>query len=305
MKNFIFTFLTLTLLTFTVNAQITTPSASPTATLEQTVGLTDVTVVYSRPSVKERTIFAKDGLVPFGQIWRTGANAATKITFADDVKMGGQSLKAGSYAILTKPNADAWEFMVYTYEKGSWSSYREKTPTATFSAKTMQNGRSVETFTIDINNTRDESADLEFAWAKTYVSVPLNVDADSKVMNDIENALAGTTAREYYNAGSYYHKSGKDINQAYQWVHKANEMTSADPKFWQLRREALILADMNRMGDAIKTATTSKELAMKAGNKDYVRMNEASIAEWTAKAKKKGKGQTGKVQSAKKLEKMK
>lgn len=296
--------MTLTILVFTVNAQITTPSASPTTSLEQTVGLTDVTIVYSRPSMKDRAIFAKDGLVPYGQIWRTGANSATKITFDDDVKLGGKDLKKGSYAILTKPSADSWEFMVYTYEKGSWSSYKSQTPIATFSVKSMKSGRSMETFTIDFNNARDESADIEFSWENTYVSVPLNVDADSKVMNEIDNALAGTTANEYYNAGSYYHKAGKDINQAYQWVHKSNEMNAAKPKFWQLRREALILADMNRMGDAIKAATQSKELAMKADNKDYVRMNEASIAEWTAKAKIKGKGATGKVKAAKTLEKM-
>ena len=301
MKKLIFTLLTLTVLAFTVNAQIKTPSASPTATLEQTVGLTDVTIVYSRPSMKDRTIFAKDGLVPFGQVWRTGANSATKITFGDDVKLGGKDLKKGSYAILTKPMADSWEFMVYTYEKGSWSSYKSKTPTTTFTAKAMKSGRAKETFTIDFNNTRDESADIEFAWENTYVAVSLTVDADSKVMDDIDKALAGTTANEYYNAGSYYHKAGKDINQAYDWVHKANEMNAASPKFWQVRREALILADMNRMGDAIKMATKSKELAMKADNKDYVRMNEASIAEWTAKAKLKGKG---KVKAAQTLDKM-
>ena len=305
MKKLIFTLLTLTVLAFSVNAQITTPSASPTATLEQTVGLTDVTIVYSRPSMKDRTIFAKDGLVPFGQLWRTGANSATKITFGDDVTLGGKNLKKGSYAILTKPMADSWEFMVYTYEKGSWSSYKSKTPTATFSAKTMKSGRAMETFTIDFNNTRDESANIEFAWENTYVAVPLTVDADSKVMNDIDKTLAGVTANDYYNAGSYYHKSGKDIKQAYEWVHKANEMNATSPKFWQVRREALILADMNRMGDAIKAATKSKELAMKAENADYVRMNEASIAEWTAKAKIKGKGSAnGKVKSAMKLEKM-
>lgn len=304
MKKLIFTLLTLTVFAFTMNAQINTPSASPTATLEQTIGLTDVTIVYSRPSMKDRAIFAKDGLVPYGEIWRTGANSATKITFGDDVKLGGKDLKAGSYAILTKPMADSWEFMVFTYEKGSWSSYKKQTPVATFNAKAMKSGRSMETFTIDFNNARDESADIEFSWANTYVAVPLNVDADSKVMNDIDKALAGTSASDYYNAGSYYHKAGKDINQAYQWVHKANEMDAASPKYWQLRRESMILADMNRMGDAIKVATQSKELATKAENMDYVRMNEASIMEWTAQAKTKGKGAVNKVQSAKKLEKM-
>lgn len=301
MKKLFFTLLTLTVLAFGLNAQITTPSASPSAELEQMVGLTEIEVEYSRPSAKGRTIFAADGLVPYGDIWRTGANSATKITFSDDVNVGGKDMPEGSYAILTKPMADQWEFMFFPYEKSSWSSYKDQTPAATFTAKTMKSGRMVESFTIEFNDLRDESANLEFAWANTYVSVPVKVDADTKVMKDIEAALAGTTAREYYDAGSYYHKAGKDINQAYEWVHKGNEMDQAagTPRFWRLRREALILADMNRMGDAIQTATRSKELAMEAGNKDYVRMNEKSIEEWTMKAKAKGKGAAGAKPAAK------
>lgn len=306
MKKLIFTIFAFTVFAFTADAQIKTPAPSPSATVNQMVGLTEVTVEYSRPSMNDRTIFAADGLVPHGQIWRTGANGVSKITFSDDVKVGGKDLKKGSYALLTKPSADAWEFMFYDYNEGNWSKYKERTPAAQFSAKTENTGRSVESFTISFNNLKDESAHLEFSWENTYVAVTVAVDADSKVMKDIEKALAGTTSGDYYAAGSYYHKAGKDINQAYEWVHKANEMNGDSPKFWQLRREALILADMNRMGDAIAVATTSKELAMKADNQDYVRMNEKSIAEWTSKAKAKGKekGTEGKTKSAMKLEKM-
>ena len=292
MKRFFFTLLALTVSVFILNAQISTPAASPTATLSQQIGLTDVEIVYSRPSVKERTVFAKDGLVPYGEMWRTGANSATKITFSDDVTLGGKELEKGSYAVLTKPMADSWTFMVYPYEKGNWSSYKDQTPAATFTAKTNKNARMVETFLIDVNNSRDNSAELHFVWADTYVAVPVTVDTDSKVMRDIEGAMAGTTSREYYQAGSYYHTAGKDLNKAYEWVHKANEMDGDKRKFWQLRREALILADMNKYDEAIKVATESKDLAMKAENKDYVRMNEASIAEWSAKTKSKG-GKTG------------
>lgn len=304
MKKSLFFFALLLIAAFSANAQIKTPAPSPTATLQQVVGLTDVEVVYSRPSMKERTIFAADGLVPYGNLWRTGANAATKITFSDDVKLAGKEVKAGSYAVLTKPMADKWEFRLYSYNKRYWTEYKSQTPAVTFFANTNKTGRMVESFTIDINNFRDESANIEFMWADTYVSVPMTVDADSKVMKDIEIAIAGTTAGEYYNAGSYYHKAGKDINKAYEWVHKANEMNekAGSPKYWQLRREALILADMNRLGDAIQVASISKELAEEADNQDYVRMNEKSIAEWTKAAQIKGKKapvNVNKVKSAK------
>ena len=308
MKKFIFTLITLTVFAFTTQAQINTPAASPTATLSQQIGMTDVEIVYSRPSMKDRTIFAADGLVPYGDLWRTGANSATKITFGGDVKVDGKELKKGSYAVLTKPMADKWEVMFFPYEKGSWSSYKEATPTATVTVKTMKTGRMIETFDIDINHSRDDGAHIEMAWADTYVAIPVTVDTDAMVMKDIENAMAGTSEREYYQAGSYYHTAGKDLEKAYEWVHKANEMSSNDPKFWQLRREALILADMGRTAEAIKTATRSKELAMKAGNKDYVRMNEASIAEWSKKSGMKGstgmKGGMEKSKKAARTEKM-
>ncbi len=304
MKKFIFTLITLTVFAFTVQAQINTPAASPTATLSQQIGMTDVEIVYSRPSMKDRTIFAADGLVPYGEIWRTGANSATKITFGGDVMVDGKELKKGSYAVLSKPMADQWEVMFFPYEKGSWSSYKDATPAATVTAKTMKTGRMIETFDIDINHSRDDGAHLEMAWADTYVAIPVTVDSDAMVMKDIEAAMGGTTAGEYYQAGSYYHTAGKDLEKAYEWVHKANEMNGDDQKFWQLRREALILADLNRTAEAIKVATQSKELAMKAGNKDYVRMNEASIAEWTKKAGMKGstgmkKGSDTRVKPAK------
>ena len=105
---------------FLMQAQISTPAASPSSKVEQMVGLTNVTVEYSRPSVKGRTIFAEDGLVPYGEAWRTGANAATKITFSDDVKFGGVEVAKGAYAMLTVPGAATWEIMLYKYEKGSW-----------------------------------------------------------------------------------------------------------------------------------------------------------------------------------------
>ena len=276
----IFTLTVLSLVSFDLNAQIRTPQASPTATFSQQVGLTDVEIVYSRPSVKERTIFAADGLVPFGKMWRTGANAATKITFGDDVKLAGKDLKKGAYAIVTIPTATEWTVNFYPYESGSWSSYTEKEPALSLTTKVESLPFSVESFTITLNNLKSNSADLLMYWEKTIVSISIEAEVDTKVMNDIKLTLGGPTQNDYYQAASYFHDNGKDLKQALEWIKMAN---AEDPKFWQVRREALILADMGNFPAAIQAAEQSKALATKAGNEDYVRMNDKSIAEWTQK----------------------
>lgn len=260
-------------------AQIATPAPSPASKLTQTVGLTDVTIEYSRPGVKGRTIFAADGLVPFGEIWRLGANAATKVTFSDDVKVDGKELKAGSYALLTKPSATSWEIMFYPYESGNWGSYVEKEPAATVSAAAGTIGEKVENFMVMIDNIGMDEAEIVFAWDKTAAVVPLSVDVDKRVTANIERVLAGPTGNDYFAAASYYHESGKDLNKALEWINKATE--GDNPMFWQVRRKALILADLNRKKDAIEAAKKSMELAEAAGNADYVRMNKKSIAEWS------------------------
>ncbi len=264
-------------------AQIRTPAPSPSAKFTQTVGLTDVTIEYSRPGVKDRTIFAADGLVPFGKVWRTGANAATKITFGDDVKVGGKELKKGAYAILTIPKATEWTVQFHTYESGNWSSYTEKEPAASVSATLDDLPFSVHNFVIAIGNLSNDGGDLQFIWDKTVATVPLKFEVDSKVVAAIEKTLSGPTSGDYYAAANYYHSTGKDLNKALMWVQKATKVEN--PRFWQVRREALILADLGRKEEAIATAKKSMELAKAAGNEDYVRMNEKSIAEWSGKMK--------------------
>lgn len=281
MKKFFITLFTLAVLSVlgtTSDAQIRTPAPSPSSTIEQTVGLTDITINYSRPGVKGRTIFADDGLVPYGKLWRTGANAATKITFSDDVKFGGKDLKAGSYAILTIPTASNWTVQLYPYESGNWGSYAEKEPAAKVMAVTDALPFDVENFTIGFNNINATSADLMFYWEKTIAAVPLTVDVDTKVMADINRVMNGPSQNDYFAAATYYHESGKDLKKALEYIQKATH--TDEPRFWQVRREALILADLGYKDDAIKAAKKSMELAKEAGNEDYVRMNEKSIKEW-------------------------
>lgn len=279
MKN-IFTLVCL-LISSAIFSQITTPAASTSQKLEQVVGLTTVMVDYSRPNVKEREIFAADGLVPHGKLWRTGANAVTKLSFSDDVTINGESLKGGDYALLTTPNARNWQFHFYAYDGRSWSSYTEKEPNLTVTSNTSAIPMNVESFTIALNDVKSTGASIDFMWANTKCSLNLGVEVDERVMANIESVMAGPTGGDYYSAASYYHTAGKDLNQALTWINKATDVD--EPKFWQVRRKALILADLGKTKEAIKAAEKSMELAMKAGNDDYVAMNKKSIAEWTKK----------------------
>jgi len=239
MKNILL--FTLCFVGLTLQAQIKTPSASPKASLTQTIGMTDVTVEYSRPSVKGRTIFSADGLVPFGQKWRLGANAVTKMTFDGDVNVGGQALEAGTYAVLATPTAADWTFHFFTHDTGSWSKYKDREPLLSVSAKAHAMPSPVETFMIT---------------------------TDGHTVNSAPN--------DYYQAATYYHKEGKDLKMAMNWIDKAT--AGDDKKFWQVRRKALILADMGKTKEAILAAEMSMTLAEKAGNAEYVKMNKAFIA---------------------------
>ena len=264
-----------------LHAQIKTPQPSPKAKLEQTVGLTEVTVEYSRPGMKGRKIFAADGLVPYGQMWRTGANKNTMITFDKDVTVAGAEVDAGTYAIFTKPMADEWEVYFYT-DTENWGTPREwddDKVAAKVMAKPMKTSERMENFTILFDELKNNGGTLYMGWENTMVGVPIGVGTDEEATASIERTLAGPSARDYYSAATYYYESGKDLNKAYDWIKTAN---AEEPgKFWMVRRQALIEAKLGKKEEAVATARKSMELAKAAGNMDYVRANEKSIKEWT------------------------
>jgi tetratricopeptide (TPR) repeat protein len=263
-------------------AQLQTPAPSPGAKLTQTVGLTEVTVEYSRPSMKDRAIFGDaDALVEFGKIWRAGANQATKISFSKDVKVGDADLKAGSYAILTMPGKSEWGVMFYTYETGNFGSYVEKEPTAKVMAKTGKLSRSVESFTIDINNLRNNTATIDLMWENTVASIPLTVHTDKEVTSTFETMMAGPTTDQYYAMGTYLLQSGKDLEKALTYIQKATK--EGEPRFWQVHQEALALGELGRYKEATAAAKKSIELAKVAKNDDYVKLNEKAMASWKKK----------------------
>jgi len=266
---------------FTVNAQaqIKTPSASPKATVMQQVGLVDITIEYSRPGMKGRTIFSKDGLVPYDQVWRTGANSATKFTCSGDVVIGGQKLKRGSYAMLTKPSTAMWEVYFHNYESGRWSDYKEKSPVATVQIRPGKNTRPVETMLFYFAEVKDGSARLVMDWSDVKLNLDITVNTDEEVMASIDKVMNGPSKGDYYNAANYYFNNGKDMDKAYEYVKKATE--GDDKKFWQVRKQSQIEAALGKHKQAIATAKVAMALAEKAGNMEYVKFNKDAIAKWS------------------------
>lgn len=265
-------------------AQIKTPQPSPTAKLSQEVGLGKIEVDYSRPSAKGRKVFGD--LVPFGEMWRTGANNSTKITFSDDAKVAGVAIPKGSYALYTIPGTDSW-IVIFYKNTSFWGApdadeYKETDVAAKVMIKPVALKDAVETFTIEFNNLKNASADLELSWENTKVVVPVSFDVDAKVMADIKAQMDGPSANVYYQSARYYYEEKKDMAQALAWVDQS--LTKGGDKFWILRLKANILAELGRYKDAISVAEKSTELAKKEGNADYPRMNDKSIMEWKKKS---------------------
>ncbi|MBX2815097.1 MAG: DUF2911 domain-containing protein [Saprospiraceae bacterium] len=261
------------------HAQVTTPAPSPWSKTEQMVGLTKVTVEYSRPSMKGRSIFG--GLVPYDKAWRTGANSATKITFDKDVQVGGNDVKAGSYAVITKPGMDSWKVMFYPYAGGSWGSYLSSdVEPVTVTGETASMGDiKVESFEISFNDLTNDGANLYMFWDNTAVWVPIAVHTDKEVMASIDKTMAGPSAGDYYGAANYLAAKGEDLEKALKWMNKSIDM--GNKRFWTLRAKSLLQAKMGDKAGAVETAKESLEMAKEAGNDDYIKMNTESIKEWS------------------------
>lgn len=284
MKRIIFVLATL-IASYVLNAQVKTPQPSPKSTFSQVVGLTDVSVEYSRPSAKGRTIFGD--LVPFGKLWRTGANGNSTISFSEDVVINGNTLKKGKYALFTTPKADMWEVIFYT-DTDNWGNPEEwsdaKVALKT-TVKPINLGNNVETLTIAISNLTNDNATLDISWEKTLASVKFEVPTQKAAMASITKTLAGPSAGDYFSSAQYYYNSDADMTKALEYVNKTISMAKAgeDVPFWHLRQKSLIQARLGDKAGAIDSAKLSLAGAEKAKNNDYVKMNNDSIKEWSRK----------------------
>jgi hypothetical protein len=269
-------------MSFATYAQIETPAPSPSAKFEQKVGLTDITIEYSRPSVKGRTIFGD--LEPFGGMWRTGANKNSIITFSDDVTIAGQAVKAGSYAMFTKLNsATQWDVMFYsdTENWGTPEAWDDSKVAATAKVDVMQLPFNVETLSIGVGDITSNGGNIDIIWETSYAGIPFTVPTDQTVSTAIDKIMAGPSAGDYYASAVYYLESGKDIKKAKMWMDKAMFMTE-NPGFWQVRQQSLIYAAAGDKKGAIDLAKKSMAAAKEAGNQNYVKQNMDSLKEWGA-----------------------
>jgi len=273
-------FVSVALLSFGTQAQLKTPQPSPLSKIEQVVGLTDVSIEYSRPSMKGRTIFGN--LVPFDKLWRTGANKNTQITFSDDVKIEGKELKKGTYAIFTKPGKKSWEVIFYS-DANNWGTPRtwdDSKVAASVNVKTTKIPMNVETFTIMLSDFTMNSTVLNILWESTEAAVKVEVPSKKKTMENIEKVMAGPSSNDHYQAAVFF-KDVEEYGKAKEHIEKA--VAGRPEAFWYHRQHSLILAKNGDKAGAIKAAKTSLQLAEKAKNADYVKLNKDSLAEWGAK----------------------
>ncbi|MEL6254929.1 MAG: DUF2911 domain-containing protein [Bacteroidota bacterium] len=270
MKTYISLFI-LCLLSLIASAQLRTPSLSPTSTLTQKIGLTEIEIEYSRPSARDRSIFAEEGLIPFGEFWRAGANSATKISFSSGVSLAGENLEAGSYSILIKPYPTYWELHFYPFESTDWTKYVEKEASFVVKPEVSKSSAFIESFEIQIQDLDLHTASLVFEWENSRVKVPVELNDEERVMASIKRTLSGPGMFDYYNAAVYLHASNTDLEKALEYI---QEVTRSDKAlFFQVSREAQILYDLNRKDEALLSAKRALRLAQKANNQDFIRFN--------------------------------
>ena len=242
-----------------------------------------ISIDYSQPSVKGRAI-GKDLEPMAGKVWRTGANENTTISFSEDVTIGGKVVPKGKYALFTTPRADNWEIVFYavTDNWGTPEVWDETKVVLKTTAEVEMMDKNVESFTISINNLDLNFAILEFYWEKTYVALKFEVPTQKMALANIEKALAGPSAGDYFSSAQYLFQSAIDVAKALEYVNKALDMKQEKP-FWYLRLKSLIQAKTGDKIGAIETAKLSLSAAEIAKNQDYIKMNKASIEEWSKK----------------------
>jgi len=256
-------------------AQLKTPAPSPAQTIKQDFGLGSIEINYSRPAVKGRKVYGD--LVPFGAVWRTGANNATTLQFSDEVIIGGVTVAPGKYGLLSIPDKEKWTLIISKQtDVTSPSAYKPEMDLVRVMAPVEKLKYNVENFTIAVNDIKPNSCNLTLSWDNTQVSLPITTDIDSKIMSNIAKVMQGEKP-PYFNAAMYYMENGKDLKQALSWFDKAIEATPS--AYWVHHQRANCLAKLGKTAEAKAAAEKSKELALAAKNMDYVKLNEKLLAE--------------------------
>ena len=257
------------------------PQPSPKGSVEQVVGLTGIEVEYSRPSMKGRKIFGE--LVPFGEVWRTGANQCTIIELDGPVIVEGQALAEGKYSLFTIPSPDMW-VIIFNKNTELWGEGDRKDEEDVLRVKVQPRKLTepVENFTIGFDAVKDDKAVLTLRWENTAVNVGLEADATEKAMENIKEALGKPDAdyRAYHGSARFLVDRNKNLTDALAWAEKSVGM---EKKYWNVHTLALAQAANGQFKAAMATAEESMKLAQEAKNEAYVKMNKEKMEAWRGK----------------------
>lgn len=252
---------------------VSVPRSSSRQTIEQDLGLGKVTLSYSRPNVHGRTVFGE--LVPYGAVWRMGANSATSIKFTDEVTVEGNKVPAGEYGLFAIPGPDEWVIILNKTSR-QWGaySYKQEDDLVRFKVKPLQESASTETMTFWFGNVDKTTCELEMRWEKSGFRLHISTDVDAKVMADIDKVMNNDN-KPYFTAAQYYYENGKDLNKALEWISVAekSDPKSTGYKLWKAR----ILLKMGRKAEALATAQEGVKLAAAENNKEYVYLNQVVV----------------------------
>ncbi|WP_395809460.1 DUF2911 domain-containing protein [Daejeonella sp.] len=271
----LFTYIMISLYGLNASAQLKMPQSSSLQTLIQEFGLGKVTVSYSRPNIKGRSL-EKD-LIPFGEVWRTGANDATVITFTDAVTLEGNTVLPGEYALFTIPGKDEWT-IILNKETKQWGSYQYKqaADVLRFKVKPIKLTERLETFNINFSDVMPSSANLDLSWENTRITIKMTTDVDSKVMANIDAAMKSEKP-PFYPAAIYYFENGKDLKKALEWINIAEAGDQKAP--WFKYQKARIQLKIGDKSGAAQTARAGIEAAKVLNNAEYIRLNEKILTQ--------------------------
>ena len=265
MKTITLAIVTLVFLTNDLTGQIGRLALSPLQKTELKLGLTDISIVYSRPSMRGREIFG--GLVPYDQLWRTGANRNTNIEFSEDVIIGGKKVKQGKYALFTIPSRDQWEAIFYN-DTSNWDVPEEMDESkivATITVDSELQKSHTEVLDISIGDFTNYNFDLNIRWSNTAISIPIELNTRKMMESKIKRTLNGPSYNDYYSAAVYEMESGEDFARGLNWINMAMEMTD-EVTFWDLRVKAILLMKMGDNPKALKVAKEGLEMAEEIGS---------------------------------------
>ena len=255
-------------------SQIERPPLSQKQRVEQKVGFTEVIIEYCRPEMRGRKIFG--GLQKYGEVWRTGANRNTQITFNESIRVGDTQLLAGTYTLFSQPNLKEWKIYFYPFndEYGVPADFSEDKAEAIITVPVFELNRPIQSFTINLENVTQNTADLSLMWERTYIAIPIKFTTGDKILNDISD-IVNSHSSDYYMAAKYYLDTGNDLESAKVFIQKAIDMREepgGTPMFWVYQMQAEIFLANNEKEAALKSGTKAMEMAKPRGSDDiYVK----------------------------------